>query len=755
MHHKLILPFMAALLFGCSESASVVDSGSTDRSTAPPTDAAADGVRADAGNLGPAEVEILRDEYGVPHIYGGSAEAAMYGLGWAQAEDHLPLMSVFYLEATGQLAQTFSGDIAITPATESADQLLRIDRTVRLFRFLTDPEEQWSQIDDEDDPGWPFSTRTLQEAFSAGINDYVEANRAALPSWIPIYSPQGALSLAQYLMRARQIQLLMQKAPALAQDLGLLPSEIGEWGGSNMFAVGPGRNDNGSVRVLASPHLAYHGHSLWYEAHIVGGPFNVAGAMLYGMPAVVMAHNEQIAFSLTNNSADNADLFSLPVDPGDGTRYLVDGQPRSFELAGETVTLAGGGEHTFKRAFAKLGEFVCPVVDPVEVQNFQGRAAVTVACATSIGDPFAMTQLWKMNLARDVAGFKEALTGLHIPRWNMVAGDRQGHIFYVCNSRHPRRGAATWNTVVDGGNSANHWQGLLDFSELPQAEDPATGFVQNCNNSPGWTTHVFGDPIDMTEYPADLCSHGTSAGLRPRRMLDLLEGSTSHTFEGLEAVAMDRYILLAEAYVPLLNQWEQSVGDQVADRAAVQRGLAVLAPWDLTASVDSRGAALFTRWALKVKSWKSLPYPAPPVVTPADQVGALSLLAEAVVALETNQGRADVLYGDVHRIRRGTVNLPVGGSEGGLQALFLNTTEGEGGVGYAWSGASYHMLTELGPDGVRAVSVKPWGQSDDPASPHYADLTEVFAQARHKPFWFERAEIEAHQTARQILRYLR
>ncbi len=173
----------------------------------------------------------------------------------------------------------------------------------------------------------------------------------------------------------------------------------------------------------------------------------------------------------------------------------------------------------------------------------------------------------------------------------------------------------------------------------------------------------------MTEHPADLCSYGTGAGLRPRRMLDLLEGSTSHTFKGLEAVAMDRYILLAETYVPLLIQWEQSVGDQVVDRAAVQRGLAALAPWDLTASVDSRGAALFTRWALKVKSWKSLPYPAPPVVTPADQVGALSLLAEAVVGLETNQGRADVLYGDVHRIRRGTVSLPVGGSEGGLQAL--------------------------------------------------------------------------------------
>ncbi len=152
------------------------------------------------------------------------------------------------------------------------------------------------------------------------------------------------------------------------------------------------------------------------------------------------------------------------------------------------MTIAGGGEHTFRLAFARIGEFICPVVDPVEVQDFQGRAAVIVACATTIGDPFAMTQLWKMNLAGDVAEFKEALTGLHIPRWNMVAGDRQGHIFYVCNSRHPRRGAATWNTVVDGGSSANHWQGLLDFSELPQAEDPAAGFVQNCNNSP-WLDH--------------------------------------------------------------------------------------------------------------------------------------------------------------------------------------------------------------------------------------------------------------------------
>lgn len=305
----------AALYLGCSESASVVDSGSANDKSIPLADTAVDGAPSiDAGALDPAAVKILRDEYGVPHIYGGSAEAAMYGLGWAQAQDHLPLMSVFYLESTGQLTQTFSGDIPVTPAVESADQLLRIDRTVRLFRFLTDPQELWAQINSEDDPKWSFSTQSLLEAFAAGINDYTKANRDDLPPWIPTYSPQGALAMAQYLMRARQIQLLFKKSPNLSQGLGLLPSEIGEWGGSNQFAVGPDRTDNGSVRVLASPHLAYHGHSLWYEAHIVGGPFNMAGAMLYGMPAPAMAHNEHIAFSLTNNAADNADLFSLAED---------------------------------------------------------------------------------------------------------------------------------------------------------------------------------------------------------------------------------------------------------------------------------------------------------------------------------------------------------------------------------------------------------------------------------------------------------
>jgi penicillin amidase/acyl-homoserine-lactone acylase len=222
-------------------------------------------------------------------------------------------------------------------------------------------------------------------------------------------------------------------------------------------------------------------------------------------------------------------------------------------------------------------------------------------------------------------------------------------------------------------------------------------------------------------------------------------------------VATDSYLLYAEEYVPRLVAWNQALGTQASDPAAVQRGVDVLASgWDYVASVESREAWLFTHWARLMKSQLQLPYPAPPDDTISDQakLTSLNLLGRAVTELESAYGRPDPLYGNVHRIRRGDLNVPAGGSEGLLQALFLNTTELDADyIGYAWGGSSYHMLTELRPDGVTAVSVKPWGQSDDPASSHYNDLTEVYAQGLHKPFWFERADVEANLESRTELPY--
>jgi acyl-homoserine-lactone acylase len=166
---------------------------------------------------------------------------------------------------------------------------------------------------------------------------------------------------------------------------------------------------------------------------------------------------------------------------------------------------------------------------------------------------------------------------------------------------------------------------------------------------------------------------------------------------------------------------------------------------------------LFTAWLYEADRATDVPYPPPPdaEIDRTVKLDALELLAAVTRDLEAAFGTASVTYGDVHRIRRGAVDLPVGGGEWFVETLHLNSSDlVDGSAGYAWSGSSYLMLTELAPDRVRALSLKPWGQSDDPSSPHYADLTVEYANERFKELWFDRADVEAHARSRTVLTYL-
>ncbi len=697
---------------------------------------------------GPAQVEILRDEFGIPHIYGDDLPAALYGFGYAQAEDHLSFMLVHYLAADGRLATALEeGDPDLEQAGYSNP--LDWDLRSRLVRARAEVDDRWDQMDDHDDPQWEFSTTELLTAFAAGINDYMGEHPEEVPSWWSgSVEPQSVAAWMRLFLFNYQLGLISEKLAGIEERSGT--QESNEW------VVGPDKTDDGSVYVQSDPHLGWRGMTLWYEAHVAGGPMDMAGATLYGLPLIVMGHSDRLAFTETSNAMDNADLFEVPVSATDAGRYLYGDDELPFVFEEATVELAGGGTHTFEMAWTHHG----PVVYPSETSDFSDQASVIVGAGTLWGQVHHLTQFLQMNLAQDVHEWREAMQPLQLQRWNFVVGDVDGNIFYVSNSRHPDRdGGQDWDTAVDGSDPALDWTASEPwaFDELAQATNPEAGFLQNCNDSPGWATPTYGDPIDESQWPDHYFNHD-ALGPRGRRALQQLDQEAPWTFEALQELSMDRYMLPAEWYVTTLGEGYALYGGgpDIDDPQALATAAAIFDGWDFYADTDSVAMTLFVEWAELVSGSISLSSPPPPDIDPETMVAALNALGYAVRALEDQHGTAQVPWGDVHRIRRGDVDLPIGGGpSGSLPSLFLtSTTEEEGGIGYAGQGSSYMLLTRFAPDGtVSAVSIKPWGNSENPDSPHYNDLTELFAQSRYKEFWYYREDVEAHLESAMTLSY--
>ncbi len=689
------------------------------------------------------QVEILRDSYGVPHIYGGSVEAAMYGFGYAQAEDHLSFMLTHYLAADGRLCTALeAGDEALALAgygDPEGNDLLAL-----LFRFREVVDEQWDDLDQHDDPSWSFTGRELLTAFAAGVNAYMAEHPERVPDWWSgQVEPQAVLAFVRATLLAYQVSIITQKASLAGEVISQA---------SNEWVVGPGSTADDATYVQSDPHLAFSGGTLWYEAHLAGGPLDVAGATMYGVPFIAMGHNRSLAFTETSNSMDNADLFQVTVSATDPTRYVYGDQELPFTFSEVTRELAGGGERSFRLAWTHHG----PVVDPLDSHDFAAGEQLLVGAVTMLEQAGGFAQFVAMDLAPDVDAWVEAMQALQIQRWNFVVGDTQGDIFFVNNSRHPARDdEVDWSGAVDGSDPELDWTTAEPwaFDELAWARADG-GYFQCNNSSPGWITADYGEHIDESAFPGHYFTHD-KLGARAEHALRELSARSDWTFEELQELSMSTYVLPAAGWIPLFEQAWEDYGEQVADPAAVVEGVGILQAWDYQADVDSTGMTLYNRWMDLASVYTGTADP-PDSVTEEEAVFGLDLLGQAVGDLQQGYGSAEVPWGEVHRIRRGEVDLPIAGGTSGNPSLFMATaTEEVDGVGYVGKGSSYMLLTRLGADGVvEAVSVKPWGNSEDPESPHYSDLTELYAEQRYKEFWYDRQDVEQHLESTTVLEYL-
>jgi acyl-homoserine-lactone acylase len=695
------------------------------------------------------QVTIRRDKFGVPHILAQSEEAAYFGQAYASAEDHVLVMARLYLKARGEEAAYFG------------DAFADADFAVKQLHIWDGAKEGYARLA-------PWVQRIL-DGYAAGYNRYVAKHRSQLPEWV---KPATGIDILAHGRRVVIVEFTMDRG--ILKELGYksasLPNQKGEWsvvsgknhhspltyspltmGGSNMWAIGKGRTASGKGILLGNPHLPWSGHHIFYESHVtVPGKVNLYGCTTVGSPGITIGFNDNLGWSHTVNLHDSDDIYELTLDPKNKDHYLYDG--KSLPLTKEELTIQVKTDAGLvPRTRAVLRSHYGPTK-----KTLGGKA---LAWKSANFDEYRFVEQWNlMGKAKNLPEFRNVQDMQSIPMFNICYADKDGNVFYLFNGRFPDRPQGyKWDGIVPGNTSATEWSRMLPQSRLPSLLNPPGGYVQNCNSAP-WYTNL-NKTIDRRQFPDDLTPNFCL--LRQQLSLQMLHGDRP---VDLAKVLKDKYatrLLLADRVKDDVLKLTKFKAD---DEPELDQAIEVLRTWDNSVARDSKGSLLFVQFWKNYcqlckrpdrEEWYRKLYAIPwderrPAETPSgigDMEAARKALNAAVREMKKTYGKLDIVWGDVHRMRRGNVDVPISGftDEGGFPVEFgafriIRCDPDRDGKFKAVAGDSFVMAVEF-TSPPTAYSISAYSQSSDPASPHHTDQSVLFADEKWKRVCFTEEDI--------------
>jgi acyl-homoserine-lactone acylase len=672
-----------------------------------------------------AQVEIRRTAHGVPHIRGANLAAAAYGLAWVQLEDHGPRVAVGLVRARGEMGRWFGRD------SMEGDFLARRTRAVAI--------ERYDELDTE--------TRDVYEGFAAGVNRYVALHPAEFPAGFqPRFTGYDVaardVTVASLAQARRFLARVDPAAARAARPAGDQPAEgdadpIEE--GSNAWALAPSRTRSGKAILLRNPHLAWSAG--YYEAHvIVPGQLDFYGDFRIGGPfGVIGGFNRDLGWATTNNAPDLEEIYALDVDPARADHYLFDGE--SLPLQRDLVTAEfrnGDGINTETRETWRT---------PLGPVIHRGGGKIHVLRAAQADDNRAGEQFLRMMKASTMAQWKDAMRMRARVTSSFTYADRAGNILYLWNGAvpalpHPAGGDTA---AVPARRTADIWTRYVPLDSLPQLLNPRGGYVHNENDAPYHTN--LRAILDRSRFPANFPE--PSFRLRSQLAEALIGNDRKLSLEDVVVLKHSYRMLLADRVkADLLSAVRAG-----SPSAPVTAALATIERWDNTAAPESRGGVLFELWwrryteganpdSMFARPWSV----AAPASTPAglrDPARASEAFRWAVDEAAKRHGAADVAWGDVHRVRLGNVDEPVGGCSGALGCFrVLNFRTDPDGKRSVIGGDGWVLAVEFG-DQPRAYSVLAYGQSPREDSPFHSDQAAMFARGEMKRVLWLDKDIEA------------
>jgi len=713
-----------------------------------------------------ANVDVIRDRWGVPHIYAQNTDDLFMAQGYVMAQDRLWQMELWRREREGRLAEILG------------PQAVARDRNTRLLKYR-------GPMDDREWTSYHPEGKRIFTAYAAGVNTYITERKNNLPVEFKLtgITPEpwtaetvvlrsatfgdaaNELRLARDVVRLGAEQANKQRAPdpwddlALPEglDLSIIDANVttGRGGGaavrpalvepyrswigagragdphageipepgSNNWVIAGRLSATGKPVVVNDPHRTVTNPSLRYIVHLVAPGWNVIGAGEPPFVGVAIGHNDRLGWGLTIVGTDQEDVYVEEVNPANPNEVRFRGAWEPLTIVREQIIVKGQATETVELKYSRHG--------PIFYQDTARHRAY--ALRSALLEPGTAPYLGNLRLsqAKDCREFLDAAMYWKAPTENLICGDVDGNISWQASALTPNRTAPkgdasrrSWvGRLPVPGTGAYEWDGFR--SDLPRELNPARGFVATANHN--IQPKGYGPPI-MFKSAANLPYD------RITRLLQLLSPDRKYTLEDHRNMQLDALSLRAKSEIPLFAGW-------TASAPAVERARAMIAGWDAVLARDSAAAALHSAWR-GASSVEERDASRPAAVRRAQHEASL---ARAIEQLTRTQG-ADWEQWRWGRMHTRAFPHPL------VSAFDLPTVERPGGAGtVAADGASYREIFDVA-DWDRSIVTNVPGQSAQPGSPFYDNLLRLWAEDTYFPLLFTRARIERDATHRLQLR---
>jgi acyl-homoserine lactone acylase PvdQ len=677
-------------------------------------------------------VTIVRDDFGIAHIYGKTDANTVFGTVYAQAEDDFNRVETNYINAMGRLAET------------EGESKIYQDLRMKLF---IDPNAMKLQY--ESSPEW---LKKLMNAFADGLNYYLAKHPEVKPRIIKRFEPWMALSFTEgsiggdiERVNLTQLQAFYGKdpnGPKPATDA----SQPGEPTGSNGIAIAPSNTVSHHALLLINPHTSFFFRS---ELQMVSDEgLDAYGAVTWGQFFVYQGFNERTGWMHTSSGVDAIDEYLETVQKqGDRFYYKYGSEERPLVTTEITVpykTANGMAEKKFTVFRTHHG----PIVRETNGKWVSIRL---------MQEPVkALTQSYTRTKAKDYKSFRQTMELHTNSSNNTIFADADGDIAYFHGNFIPKRDTRfDWTKPVDGSDPATEWHGVLSIDETPLLLNPKSGWLYNTNNWP-WSAAGPSSP-KKEDYPAYVENGGESA--RGLHAIRVLQNQKDFTLNSLIAAAYDSYLTWFEKPIPaLIKAWDETPATNPL-KAKLADQIALLRPWDLRWSVTSVPTSLAVFWGEELgrplgSRRTGFTSVGDIANIPAQQL--LQSLADASGKLQSDFGNWKTPWGDINRFQRLTgdivqpfndsgPSIPVGftASKWGSLASFGARAYPGTKKWYGTSGNSFVAVVEFGKT-VRAKAVTAGGESGRPESPHFNDQAKRYSVGDLRDVYFYRSQLRGH-----------
>ncbi|QYF93336.1 penicillin acylase family protein [Massilia sp. PAMC28688] len=675
-------------------------------------------------------VTIMRDKWGVPHVFGKTDADAVFGLMYAQAEDDFNRVELNYINAMGRLAEV-----------EGEAEIWR-DLRMKMYITPADMKAKYAQS-----PAW---LKKLMNAYADGLNYYLLTHPQVKPKLITRFEPWMALAFSEGSIGGDIEEIDLGELEAF---YGMKPKQASrgtgfdpEPRGSNGFAIAPKLSKSGKALLLINPHTSFYFRP---EVHMVSEEgLNAYGAVTWGQFFIYQGFNDKAGWMHTSGGGDVIDEYLETIVERDGKLFYKYGKGeralRAVPITLPYKTANGMDSKTVMTYFSHHG----PIVRSVD-----GKWVAVKMMEEPLR---ALQQSWSRTKARSYKQFVKAMQLRTNSSNNTVYADGDGNIAYFHGNFIPRRDPSfNWKRPVDGSNPATEWQGLHAIKDTITLFNPASGWIQNTNN---WPFRAAGasSPREQ-DYPKYMWSLPENA--RGLHALRVLENGRDFTLDSLIAAAYDNYLTAFEPMVPALARDYDalSAGDPL--KASLAPQVKALRGWDLRYAVTSVPTSLAIYWGQEMVAAAKPAAKAADVpvidfiqtsITGQDR---LQALARASARLEKDFGTWQTPWGEINRFQRlsGDVRQQYDDSKPSLPVAFPSAVWGSlASFGmsakqttkriYGDRGNSFVAVVEFGPR-IKAKSILAGGNNSQPGSPHFADQAAMYSRGQFKDVLFYKEDI--------------